>query len=255
MKKMVFGAGCLALGAMCLTAQADETVYVGQAIGSIDVQCNGCNAIAAVAFKEISGKDEYVSVSNIVSTEGLDVDDKVGIWWEGGYESWTLKKDAQGVNFWEKNEKKFSIDAYGKLTESSGADASTVRPPTGSGIWIRHEKGGEFTFHIFGAYVEPIPTKALGAIDGIPMKTLMGNPTFDAKAPTITGMTNLDSIQVTTGSGILTSYTYNESSGKWSCFKKEGAQVVVQTVDSPEIPAGVGFWYVARGADDVTFEW
>lgn len=252
MKKMVFGAGCLALGAMCLTAQADETVYVGQAIGSIDVKCNGCNAIAAVAFKEISGKDEYVSVSNIVSTEGLDVDDKVGIWWEGGYESWTLKQDAQGVNFWEKNEKKFSIGADGQVTEATGADASAVRPSIGSGIWLRHEKGGTFTFHLFGAYVELASTEAAAAVEGIATKTLMGNPTLTAKTPTITGMANGDTINFAAGEKSFRTYTYNANREDWVYWNEKNQPA---SVPSPEIPAGIGFWYVAKGENVVTFAW
>ena len=245
MKKVV---GCWWLVVGCLmTALAESTAYVGQSIGSIAVQGEGVNTIVAVAFKELSAKDESVSVANIVSTEGLDAGDKVCVYWNGGFESWTLAVDKDtGVKGWEKNEKKFSLGSDGQVVETVGASASDVRPPVGSGIWLRHEKGGTFTFHLFGAYLAPSPTTAEANA-----KTLMGNPGLEAKAPTITGMTNGDTIQFATGSGLLNTYTYNKTKGQWGYWDADNKPA---WVGAPEIPAGTGFWYVAKGGE-VTFAW
>ena len=235
--------GCLLMAAM--STVAEDTAYEGQPIGSIAVTGNGVNTIVAVAFKELSAKDEGVSVENIVSTEGLDEGDKVSVYWGGGFESWTLEVDAQGVKYWVKNEMKISLDKDGQVTESDGADASAVRPPVGSGIWLRHEKGGTFTFHLFGAYLALPSTEAAAGT-----KTLMGNPCLGAKTPTITGMTNGDTIQFATGSGLLNVYTYNSTKG-WGYRNSQNKAV---WVTAPEIPAGVGFWYVSQGGK-VTFAW
>ena len=108
----------LAMAAM--SAQAATTAFVGQSIGSIAVQGNGVNTIVAVAFKELSAADECVSVANIVSTEGLDAGDVVSVYWNGGFETWTLAVDAQGVKSWAKNEKKFSVGSDGQVTQSDG---------------------------------------------------------------------------------------------------------------------------------------
>ena len=244
--------GCLLMAAM--SAVAEDTAYEGQPIGSIAVQGNGVNTIVAVAFKELSAKDEGVSVENIVSTEGLDEGDKVSVYWNGGFETWTLEVDAQGVKHWVKNEMKISLDKDGQVTESTGADASAVRPPVGSGIWLRHEnyeKGGTFTFHLFGAYLALPSTEAAAGT-----KTLMGNPCLGAKTPKITEMTNGDTIQFATGSGLLNVYTYNSTKNQWGYWgwDSEKSKYTPMWVAAPEIPAGVGFWYVSQGGK-VTFAW
>ena len=253
MKKMVLGAGCWVLGAMCLAAQGAETVFVGQSIGSIEVQGTGTNTIVAVAFKELSAKDEFVSVANIISSEDLNVGDIVCVYHNGGYESWTLAVDGQGVKYWEKNEKKIALNAEGEDEMTDGPDADTVRPPIGSGFCLRHV--GEkypFTFHIFGAYLEPSTTTAAAAVEGKSTKTLMGNPGMVAKAPTIANMVTGDIVQFITPSGASKVYTYNSAKARWS-YWNENNKVV--WVDAPEVPAGIGFWYVANGDKDVSFNW
>ena len=233
----------LAMAAM--SAQA-TTAFVGQSIGSIAVQGNGVNTIVAVAFKELSAADECVSVANIVSTEGLDAGDVVSVYWNGGFETWTLEEDAQGVKSWAKNAKKFSVGSDGQVTQSDGADSTEVRPPVGSGIWLVHAKGGSFTFHLFGAYLAPSATTAVAGT-----KTLMGNPGLEAKAPTITVPSNGDTIQFATNSGLLKVYTYNSTKKQWGCWGPDNKPA---WGDAPEIPAGIGFWYVATGGA-VSFTW
>ena len=238
--------GCwLLVAGLLMTADAATTAFVGQSIGSIAVQGNGVNTIVAVAFKELSAADECVSVANIVSTEGLDAGDVVSVYWNDGFESWTLKVEG-GVKVWEKNEKKFSVGSDGQVTQSDGADATEVRPPVGDGIWLIHKAGGSFTFHLFGAYLEPSATTAAAGT-----KTLMGNPGLVAKAPTITGMSNGDTIQLATGGKLLDVYTYNAASGKWGFWNSNNEP---DSTPAPEIPAGSGFWYVSKGGA-VTFEW
>ena len=157
-----------------------------------------------------------------------------------------LEEDAQGVKSWAKNEKKISLDANGQVTESAGASATEVRPPVGSGIWLVHNAGGSFTFHLFGAYLAPeLKMAAAGT------KTLMGNPGLEAKAPTITGMSNGDTIQFATDSGRLNVYTYNLTQNKWGYWDANNKPAWVA---APTIPAGTGFWYVSKGGA-VTFAW
>ena len=242
----LFRALCMVLGAWFLTADAATTAFVGQSIGSIAVQGNGVNTIVAVAFTELSAADECVSVANIVSTEGLDAGDVVSVYWNDGFETWTLAVDAQGVKSWEKNGKKFSVGSDGQVTQSAGADASSVRPPVGSGIWLVHKAGGSFTFHLFGAYLEPSATTA-----AVGTKTLMGNPGLVAKAPTITGMSSGDTIQFATGGGLLNTYTYNATKGQWGYWDSDNKPA---WGGAPTIPAGTGFWYVSEGGA-VTFAW
>ena len=234
---------CFVLGAWCLSASAETTAYVGQSIGSVAVQGTGVNTIVAVAFKELSAADESVSVANIVSTENLDAGDIVSVYWNGGFESWTLKEE-DGVKSWEKNAKKFSLGADGSVTATDGASATEVRPSVGSGIWLRHEKGGSFTFHLFGAYLAPSATTAAAGA-----KTLMGNPCLTARTPTITVPSNGDTIQFARGDGRFNTYTYGANGwGYWDSNNEP------KWVAAPEIPAGIGFWYVSKGGA-VTFAW
>ena len=237
---------CFVLGAWCLSASAGKTAYVGQSIGSVAVQGTGVNTIVAVAFKELSAADESVSVANIVSTENLDAGDIVSVYWNGGFESWTLAVDGSGVKGWERNAKKFALGADGSVTATDGASATEVRPPVGSGIWLRHQAGGSFTFHLFGAYLVPAATTAAANA-----KTLMGNPCLTAKTPTITGMSNGDTIQFATGGNLLNVYTYNGTMKQWDFWNSNNEP---DSTPAPEIPAGSGFWYVSKGGA-VTFDW
>ena len=234
----------LAMAAM--SAQAVTTAFVGQSIGSIAVEGNGVNTIVSVAFKELSATDECVSVAKIVSTEGLDAGDVVSVYWTDGFETWTLVENG-GVKSWEKNAKKFSVGSDGQVTQSDGADSTEVRPPVGSGIWLVHAKGGSFTFHLFGAYLAPSATTAVAGT-----KTLMGNPGLVAKAPTISGMSNGDTIQFATDSGLLNTYTYNATKNQWGYWDSKNKPAWGGV---PEIPAGTGFWYVSKGGEAVSFTW
>ena len=231
---------CLMLCAMCLAAVAvgDETAYEGQPIGSIAVTAPGKNAIVAVAFKELSVSDEPVSAANIVSTVNLQDGDALYIYSNGSYDAWTLQDGA-----WTKVLKTNSEGT------SEGPEAAAVRAEIGSGFClIRNGENRDYTkpFYIFGAVVKLETTTAAAGV-----KSLMGNPCQTVKTPTITGMSNGDTIQFATGGNLLNVYFYNATKGKWGYWDKDDNP---QWVAAPEIPAGIGFWYVATSGA-VTFAW
>ena len=231
---------CLMLCVSCLAAVAvgDETAYEGQPIGSIAVTAPGRSAIVAVAFKELSVSDEQVSAANIVSTVNLQDGDELFIYSNDSYDAWTLQNGA-----WTKVLKTNSEGT------TEGPEAAAVRAKIGSGFWLmRNGENRDYAkpFYIFGAVVELVPTTAAAGA-----KTLMGNPCLTAKTPTITGMSNGDTIQFATGGGTFNTYTYNATKEQWGHWDENNSPVWGGV---PEIPAGVGFWYVSKGGE-VTFGW
>ena len=231
---------CLMLCATCLAAVAvgDETAYEGQPIGSIAVTAPGKSAIVAVAFKELSVSDEPVSAANIVSTVNLQDGDELYIYSNGSYDAWTLQNGA-----WTKVLKTNSEGT------KEGPEAAAVRAEIGSGFWLmRNGENRDYSkpFYIFGAVVELQSTTAAAGV-----KSLMGNPCLTAKTPTITGMSNGDTIQFATAGGLLNVYTYNATSEKWGFWNSKNEP---DSTPAPKIPAGIGFWYVSKGGA-VTFAW
>ncbi|MBQ0033451.1 MAG: hypothetical protein KBT68_11725 [bacterium] len=243
-----FCAACIVAGTLGLAAVADDVVaYEGQPIGSIAVTAPGRSAIVAVAFKELSATDEQVSAANIVSTVNLQDGDALYIYSNGSYDAWTLENGA-----WTKVLKTNSEGT------SEGPEAAAVRAEIGSGFWlIRNGEDRNYTkpFYIFGAAVEFGATTATKGV-----KSLMGNPKREAATPTISGMVNGDTIQLTTAGELLNSYTYTHYLAKegdekwgWGYWDEDNNP---QFVASPTIPAGTGFWYVSKGTEsDVTFAW
>ena len=241
-----FCAACIVAGTLGLAAVADDVIaYEGQPIGSIAVTAPGRSAIVAVAFKELSATDEQVSAANIVSTVNLLDGDALYIYNGGTYSAWTLQGGVWTAV------QKVSQDQAGGVALSEGQEASAVSAKIGDGFWlIRNGEDRDYTkpFYIFGAAVEFGATTATKGV-----KSLMGNPKGVATAPTITGMVNGDTIQLTTATGRLNSYTYYSAQSKWGYWDADNNP---QFVASPTIPAGTGFWYVSTGTgSDVTFAW
>ena len=228
--------GCaFAVGVAC-AACAEQVAYVGQEIGKIALYCNGkSNVCVSVAFKELSATNECVSVSNILSTVNLQDGDMVSVYTSSGYQSWELQSGA-----WEP----------ATIVTQDGSDASdpasSVRPTIGEGFWLTRPNGTLSTVYIFGACVTPgTTTAAHGTI------SLMGNPKYATAKPTVENADSGDQIQVIGGH----TYTYNGTSWSYKTAPTPPAVFPTLVTGDPTIPAGTGFWYVSKGATDVTFTW
>lgn len=229
--------GCVFAVGVAYAACAEQVAYEGQPIGKIALDCSGkSNVVVSVAFKELSATDQNVSVSNILSTVNLVNGDTVSVYTSSGYQTWELTGGAWAP-----------ATIVTQSGNGSSDAASSVRPAVGQGFWLCRRNGSAFTtVYLFGAYVTPgTTTAAHGTI------SLMGNPKMAQATPTVANAVKGDQIQVIGGH----TYTYNGES--WSYKIAPVAPSVFPTIvtGDPTIPAGTGFWYVSKGATDVTFTW
>lgn len=266
---LMLRASCLAVGALssavCL---AEEEVYVGQDMGTIAVNGTSNSTIVAVAFKELGVEGTDVSAANIVSTRNLAAGDQLFIYQKTAnqnddrYVAWKLVEKDPGSSSsylaWEKVEM-ISVGSEGQESQNPGPGATEVTVPVGSGFWLirQPKEGRDMTrpFYIFGACATPSATNAAHGAT-----SLMGNPCMTNAAPTVANAAEGDSIQLKTERGVLNVFTYKtvpkDQTLKWcGTVNTNGTPSVYAEVTPPTIPAGAGFWYVSKGAEDVTFTW
>lgn len=246
----------IALCATAVSAFADPTeVELGE-VGVTAITTSFSNAIVAVSYDDLAGGSGMI-VSNFVKTTNLTEGDQLAVFSNrtdtgGTYDTWVLRKNGSNVLYWEKNAKTYTVGSDGQLVEGTGVPASGITNAVGTGIWLVRQNPTDkdrnaIPFYIYG---KPVDSEVSTAISG--KWTLLGNPKQAAAKPTITDMANGDTIQMPTERGMLNVYTYNKSLGKWTYWNESNEPA---DTDAPEVPAGLGFWYVSTGEDSVTVEW
>ena len=239
MKKLLSIAVC----ASAVAAFATDTEIALGTVGVTAITSTFTNTVVAVSYKELGDADGNITVSNIVKTANLAENDLLYVFNDGKYQSYTLKV-AGGVKYWDRT-LDYVVGGNGNLTTDGTPAANIATLAAGSGIWLVRSSawdGNEFTFYIYGK------PSSVTSVDVAAGKTaLVGNPTQTSKPPTISGATSGDQLLVPAHNkvGMLT-YTYNGT--QWS-----GKVNKAWVHELPSIPAGTGFWYVAKGA--VTINW
>ena len=241
----------IALCAAAVSAFADPTETVLGQVGVTKITTKLPTAIVAVSYGDLAlTNGSGIVVSNVVKTTNLTVGDRLAIFKNGEYTTWTLALGEEDVKYWAKNDRAFFVDANGNQTEGPVTSASGITAAVGTGIWLVRQKPtddkGAIPFYIYG---KPVDSEVSTAIAG--KWTLLGNPKQAAAKPTITDMADGDTIQMPTERGMLNVYTYKEALKKWTYWNEK----VPEVTEAPEVPAGLGFWYVSTGEDSVKVEW
>ena len=240
MKKLLSIAVC----ASAVAAFATDTEIPLGDVGVTAITSSYTNTVVAVSYKELGDGDGNITISNIVKTANLEVDDLLYVFKDGKYQSYTLKSSG-GVKYWDRTAD-YVIGSNGQLTSDSTPAANIATLAAGEGIFLVRPNGwtgANFTFYIYGK-----PSGATTATVGAGKTALVGNPTQTAKAPvSISGATAGDQILVPTNNKVgMQTYSYNGT--VWSTRIGGARQTGL-----PSIPAGTGFWYVAKSA--VTINW
>lgn len=246
MKKILL----IALCAAAVSAFGDREAVLGE-VGVTAITSSLQNTIVAVSYDDLTGGSGIV-VSNFVKTTNLDVGDQLAIFnGTGTYDTWILKVNGEGVKYWDKNEKTFTIGSDGKLQEGTGPSASDITQAVGTGIWLcrKTAPAGPFTFYIYG---KPSTAKTITTTPGV--WNLVGNPTQGDVTITkaIAPGANNDEILVPGEQGLVR-YLYktaaNDHQGGW--LRAKNAQG--EWGPAPDITAGTGFWIKTTSA--ITINW
>ena len=240
MKKLLAIAVC----ASAVAAFADLEPTTLGTVGVTAITSTLTNTVVAVSYKDLAEAGN-IAVSNIVKTTNLLEGDRLYVFNNGSYQVYKLSSNG---GYWQKMTNA-EVGSTGGLTITEGVAANSKLLAVGQGIWlVRGPKwdGEEFTFYIYG---KPANSNTVPVSSGT---NLVGNPTTSNVAPTVANPSDGDRVLVPQNFALPITYTYNETKKQWSHTGSDHKKVFGAL---PEIKAGTGFWYVAKGeVTTITFE-
>ena len=263
MKRILSIVLCAATASAFADNNPSNSEAVFGTVGVTAITTSLSNAIVAVSYDDLAG-GEGIVVSNLVKTTNLTVGDQLAVFTNGVYSTWRLEQVGgdTGPKYWAKNEKEFTVDSDGKLTQGEGTAASTVTQTVGTGIWLVRQKpiadgGSTNTFYIYG---KPTTSKVSTIADH--KWTLIGNPrqtrvkigTVEAADTVVVkGAADFDQIVVPVPpNGELGYYTFKTGKG-WRTTKLDEKGNSVWDATPPTLDPGLGCWIYT--ASDATIEW
>ena len=228
MKKILCGILCASAGAALAVESQVTTIDV------IEVNSDLTNVVVAIPGLDLAGGD--LAISNLVKTVNLKDGDKLFAFNDGTYQAWVLF-GGKWVEVASAEQ-----DGDGKVAVAVGTPASDKRMLVGAGIWL-HRQDASKSFYIYGAHSDVLTSTAAAG-----KTTLVGNPTQTSKAPTSISTPSVGDQVIIPTAGLPITYTYRDSA--WG-YMRNG----VLYTGLPSIAAGTGFWYVSKGASNVTINW
>lgn len=236
-----------ALTLVTAATAASATVTTGNTLCRIEVASAANNTIVSVPLKTIAGNLDSIKLTDLVLTDGLSSGDHLLHWnaVEEKWEAWVVQNNAWvGV----------SVSDAG-VTTMAGTDTAF---PLSDAFWLVRANPTSITnptgkFYLYGQV--PAATADMPGITRSkagPTYIMMGNPSLADVAINALPLTGTkvtgDKILVTTATGLgVKEYTYNGTS--WTevaLALVDGVLKSTVTVTSASIPAGQGFWYVAK---------
>ena len=234
----------IALTALTAAGAASAEVISGNTLCRIKIDSGTKNTIVAVPLVKV-GTGEAIPANELVLTDNLSLGDKL-LHWNTTSEKW----EAWAVNAsgaWE--------SAYVSEQNKNwiSGSASSVALTRGDAVWVERSSASQ-PFYIYGQVGDgsatmPEIARESGALTYI----MMGNTNLQDVA--INSLTfngtpvegDKISVPVNTGLGVK-EYTYDGSKWTHVGWDLDANDVLIPTVTetSAAIPAGQGFWYVAK---------
>ena len=245
------GVFVLCLPSFVRPALAADDSQLGSMIGVTKIESTSRQTVFAVSYAELGGTEESISVSNLVKTTNLTVDDQLAVFNGENYDTWLLRESGK-AKFWAKNVKTFVVNENGELVEGEGEAAADAKLDVGAGVWLirqnpTNENGDAIPFYICGA---PVDNPSFRIPPGATV--LFGNPLQTPATPTVSGMENGDVISIPREGLPPMMYTYNTKKAAWRYQDDSGAFVN----GLPELKAGIGCWYKAKAVGgNRTIQW
>lgn len=209
-------------------------VMGAQQVGVTAITTTNKNTIVSVPFTALGG-GETINAKELVKTTNLAEGTQLYIFDGTSYSAWVLTS-----NQWQPADSSSTVNG---VSVGIPADQSPLAP--GSAFWlIRPTGGSSLTFYVYGT---PWTPTAKTIAEGY---NLVANPRQAAATFTVAGAAAGDQILIPNDNDSEI-YTYRTSKSGSSAWRKGN-----RSVELPEIPVGLGFWYIrSEGSGSTTITW
>ena len=247
----------LSLTVLSAVTAASAAVTTDNTLCRIEVASGTKNTIVAVPLVKIGTADGAIPVTDLVLTDNMSKDDTILHWNGSAWDAWMISDGKWTPTV---------ISEGSKNSTSAPAEGTALA--RGDAIWVNRANPtvteGEVTrakpFYIYGQVATTDSPATLPAIVG-GAYTMMGNTALaDKKISTLEFLGERQPVagdkivwsNSANGTGV-TQYEYNNNG--WGSYKstvveKNGRKVIssvwTSVGDADVIPAGQGFWYVAK---------
>lgn len=231
----------LALAALTAAGTASAAITSANTLCRIEVASSTKNTIVAVPLKTIAGSEDAIKLTDLVLTDGLAAGDHLLHKGSSGWEAWVV---ASGK--WTP----MAVSDAG-VTSIAGSDAAFA---CGDAFWLVRENPSG-SFYLYGEVTKVAAEMPAIARGSAPTYIMMANTALEDVAITALPLKGTvaegDKIQVPVATGLgVKEYTFKDGSWKEATLALDANGTLVPTVTTTtaKIPAGQGFWYVAKAS-------
>ena len=219
------------------------------------------NTIVAVPWMGCGGD---IRIDRLVWPEGLTTGDMVLAVTNGvTYAAWTLQADpslGNGARSWQpiSTVQKLESGHSAILADNDGRGTLAC----GNGFWLVRRNPAGSAFCLYGIWRNgPVSVTVKGGSAAAPVSTMLAHPDvsravdLNALAWPVDKIGPKDTLVVSLDAKTTRNYLWDGKKGKWYYGRtsiQNGAIATEYVYDLAAIPAGTGFWYVRRVADDFT---
>jgi len=237
MKKLL----SVAFASLAISAMADYS----PTIGVTAVQTTYKNTIVAVPFQSLA-KSANISVTDLVSTNGLPLDTELYVYFGDQYYYWYL-----GADGWTTTP---GSSTSGAEISATLNDSMKDKVAPGGAIWVVLPSipNGTQNIYIYGSV--PAST-ALTLVAG--KANLVANPIQGAAYVTVTNPTKGDVITVPNDTANPDTYTYSyrKSLQAYRWVKNDAERTSAENLNGVTFAVGRGFWYNSKGETAPSISW
>ena len=242
--KSIFAVSLLAAGAAFADTTEVETSYV---VGVLPVSISGKEVILSIPWIESGTTADGVAVANLIKTAGLAVNDSL-LWYDTAnsrYEGWHIET-VNGVNTWVS-----SASVLPTGIASVNAGATTLK--RGQAVLLSRASAESTTIYIVGGEGSAVNKSDLVIVAG--GYTLFAPPYVSAVKINSLNWQDKGNISADDYMLLPNGHQVKYVGGQWVEYWYTEPWGILQSESNPEIPVGMGVWYVSKGKSAPSIEW
>jgi len=242
--KSILAVSLLAAGAAFADTTEVETSYV---VGVLPVSISGKEVILSIPWIESGTTADGVAVANLIKTAGLAVNDSL-LWYDTAnsrYEGWHIET-VNGVNTW--------VPTTSVLPSAIGTvKAGETALKRGQAVLLSRASAESTTIYIVGGEGSAVNKSDLVIVAG--GYTLFAPPSVSAVKINSLNWQNKGNISADDYMLLPNGHQVKYVGGQWVEYWYTEPWGRLASESDPEIPVGMGVWYVSKGANAPSVKW